>query len=697
MKKQFSIIAAFLFILSSASSQIMNPVKGTWANKQILVVDFPDNCNAYYSLSGEDPETSGFAYDGPVLIDLDGDVKVTVAVIDAAGNKTLEEVSYKVSAASLPEEESAARFIETISSVGIVDYATGDVFSIPASLEYSFGKESYNFEPGTELSMNRNSVIERAIPCTVTDGNVYWRFVINVRPVSSGLFTRKDVPFKVTDWDKITFTDKSQIYKIDDSWWKQPKEPVKLDRSVNHMISWQSVDYAEENMVKFYMLPPKPVINTKTLTDGQVSISVSGVEGYKFGIVAPDGTVGELFDQITVDTFKGDQFKGEISAGIFYDSVYQGRIPVKYDVRKRMPVQPEIHSSVQGNFSRKNVTIEVTSPEKNKIFVNVSGPVILEDDYSISSQDFLFDLSESEYFQLKKKSFVLAPASDGAAAYRIQAYTVDSAGNRSKVSQYSVIIDKCNFYIDGSAVSEEQIAAANGSVEAPYSSFRDVLPIIRQNNYVHLRLKGDVYAPNEKMVIDSNIQLDGNSNARLLVGPNTCFQIRNSSFSVSNILVTLSEHNNSAGSSSLFNVDRGVIYFDNVELSCVFGKNGTIVNADSSVVNVNNTGFTSTAEIYSCGIASVKSKVNIKNSRISTVAGTAVNFSAQGGLFELTGTTCKVTGSMGRIAELFDTHSTITDNSFSADLKKGKGTNKAIYEDSKNLSVDYSRNIESGF
>lgn len=675
----------------------MNPVNGTWANKQILVVNLPDTSNAYYSLSGEDPETSGFAYDGPVQIDLDGEVKVLVAIIDKAGNKTLEEVSYKVEAASLPEEENAFHFLETISSKGLIDYSTGEVFSIPASLDYCFGKEKFNFEPGTDISMNKNSVLERAIPCTVTDGNAFWRFVINVHPVSTGLFTRKDVPFTITDWEKITFNDKSQIYKIDDSWWKQPKEPVKLDRSVNHMISWQSVDYAEENMIKFFMLPPKPMISNTTYGDGQVTITVSGVEGYKFGIFETDGSVGELFDQISIDTFKGDEFKGELSAGIFFDSVYQGRIPVKFDVRKRMPVQPEIRSSAEGNFSRKNVNIEISSPEKNKIFVNVSGPVILEENYSVSSQDLLFDLSESEYFQLKKKSFVLSPSSDGAAAYRIQAYSVDSFGNKSKISQYSVIIDKCNFFIDGTAVSDEQIARANGSSESPYSSLRDVLPIIRQNNYVHLRLKGDVFAPNEKIVIDSNVQIDGNSDSRLLVGPKTCFQIRNSSFSVSNILVTLSEHNNDAGSSSLFNVDRGVLYLENVELSCVFGKNGTVVNSDNSVVQIKNSGITSTAEIYSCGVAAVKSKINVKDSRISTVAGTAVNFSSQGGLFELNNSTCKVTGTMGRIAELFDTHSTITDNVFSGDLKKGKGNNKAVFEDSKNLSIDYSRNIESGF
>ena len=64
----------------------------------------------------------------------------------------------------------------------------------------------------------------------------------------SGLFSRKDVPFEIIDWDTFVFTDRNFIYKIDDQWWQQPKEKIILDRSVSHMISWQNVDYSKENI-----------------------------------------------------------------------------------------------------------------------------------------------------------------------------------------------------------------------------------------------------------------------------------------------------------------------------------------------------------------------------------------------------------------------------------------------------------------
>lgn len=138
MKKTFQLFTVFCFFVESlfcAEARVLNPVPGTWANKQILVVDSPSSSSVYYSLSGEDPETSGIAYDGPVLIDLDGNVSVSVAIIDKNGEKQLEKIEYKVSPASLPEEEKAGSFVETINLNGSVDYNCGDVFSIPSSLD----------------------------------------------------------------------------------------------------------------------------------------------------------------------------------------------------------------------------------------------------------------------------------------------------------------------------------------------------------------------------------------------------------------------------------------------------------------------------------------------------------------------------------------------------------------------------------
>lgn len=697
LNRLFTFLILSLISSAAYSQYIVNPVPGTWANKQVLVVNAPAENSVYYSLSDEDPEKSGIAYDGPALIDTDGDVSIVVAVIDEKGKKTLEKVEYKVKPVSLPENEEAYNFIENITAAGFIDYSAGDVFTIPSSLEYSFGKEILELESGTSLTMDKKSVLSRALPCTVSDGDAFWRFIILVHPVASGQLSRKDVPFEISNWTNVTIKDKKLIYKIDDGWWFLPKKSIKLDRTKSHMISWQDINYSSENIVKFFVLPPKPQIKTQEMSHGEITVFCDGEEGYKFGILGTDGNSSELFDQITIDTFEGDNFKGEIEAGVYFDSVYQGKMAVHFDVHKKLPLKPVITSSVKGNFIRTDTEISISSPEKNKIFASIAGPVVLDEDYSLNdSQETLFSLAAPQFVPLKKSVFTLSSGVNGAAAYKILAYCQDSSGFKSKTSEYTVIIDNCNYYVDSRNTSEEAVSKADGSALHPFTAFHDVIPLLENSRYVHLRVFGEVFAPNEKIVINSNWSIEGKEDARLVVGPNTLFDVRNSSLALDNIVVSLEEHSDSEGF-SLFNVDRGVLYLNNVELGCVYGKNGTVVNADNSVVNIENSGITSSADVYSSIISSVNSKLNIKKSRISSVGQTSVNFSAQGGLFELKDSYCKVTGSMGRIAELFDTYSTIERNTFTGDLIKAAGSGSAVYFDSKNTSVEYSKNTETGF
>ena len=87
MKKCVCLIglAALVFAAVSADVKIINPVKGVWANKQLLVLGLSEGENAYYSLNGSDPRESGFAYDGPVMLDVSGDVEVRIVAVDSRG------------------------------------------------------------------------------------------------------------------------------------------------------------------------------------------------------------------------------------------------------------------------------------------------------------------------------------------------------------------------------------------------------------------------------------------------------------------------------------------------------------------------------------------------------------------------------------------------------------------------------------
>ena len=193
---------------------------------------------------------------------------------------------------------------------------------------------------------------------------------------------------------------------------------------------------------------------------------------------------------------------------------------------------------------------------------------------------------------------MLDPVYEGAAAYKVSAYCLDEHKNKSKLSEYSVIIDQKNYFVDGTVTDPVKIACANGTIDFPFTNFAQVLNLINQSRFVHIRVVGEVHVPAGTSVIGSNCQIEGVNDARLILAPTTTFVVRNSSFSFSNCIITLAESRNTTETASIFNLERGVLYLDGVELSAVFGKSGSIINSDNSVISIKNTGITSSAESY---------------------------------------------------------------------------------------------------
>lgn len=87
MKKFFAFQLFFLLSFSlfcQNRQRILSPVEGNFANKQFLAIELNPGEEAFYSFSssGEasDPLEYGFAYDSPVLIDLNGKIDLKIAI-----------------------------------------------------------------------------------------------------------------------------------------------------------------------------------------------------------------------------------------------------------------------------------------------------------------------------------------------------------------------------------------------------------------------------------------------------------------------------------------------------------------------------------------------------------------------------------------------------------------------------------------
>lgn len=687
-KKILSALPAFLFALArvSADAPVVNPAPGVWANRQALALSLQPGDEAFYSLNGADPESTGFAYDGPVLIDVAGPVTARVSVVSKDGRRENFSVSYTVDE-SLPDDGVAREFVESHKASGTIDYQAGSVLRIPESLSYSMGNFPESLEKGGPISYSAACILSRDIPCSLTDGSRRWRFVIRAMPSRGGSFSRRSLPFSVDEWDEISLDDKRFIYRVDDGMWIPPGRKVAVDRTAERKISWQSVAYEPGNPIESFSLPPKPTLAVRKSPDGSVAVFLRGDPGYRLG--AENSGAAAFFEAAVIDTFPGDEARGTLMASVYFDGARQGSMPVEYDVARRRPSPPVFTSSAKSFYSRDEVSLRVSGEKGSELFIAQSEPWPVGEDGADEGSPPSVDAGEYKSAGGASEMSLRLSSEESAVYRKVSAYSIDANGNKSDAAEYGVVIDRYNYYIDSSA----DPAVADGSRARPFASFDGCSGILGKSRFARVTVSGKVEMPKGETVISSNCAIEGRPGSSLVFGAGSFVTVRSASLDLKNIVVERDDSSDlSVNNVPLFNLEFSTLRMDGCEAFASFNKNGTVIAASVSVVSVKNSGVASQSSVYSSALSAVSTKIKIERSRISTVSLTAVNLSAQGGDFELRSSSCKVSGAYGRPVELFGTRSKITGNTFEADLSSASKTGDEVYRDAKNVSLEYSGN-----
>ncbi|MCQ2592219.1 MAG: chitobiase/beta-hexosaminidase C-terminal domain-containing protein [Treponema sp.] len=672
--------------------KIISPIAGVWCNKQMLIIDNSDNGEYYYSLNGSEPELSGFAYDGPVLIDLTGDVTLKITRI-VKKNVQKYSVNYKV-LQDYADKTTYKNFISSFIDTGVLNYTSGTELEIPSELQFSFGSQPDSFIQGMSLSTSDKSVLSRYIPCTLWNekNGKKWRFMIKTFPQAAKTFSRKNVPFYITDWDYITFTDRNYIYKIDKEFWSLPAENESrfLDRSISHMVSWQSIDYEFGNPIEYFVIPPKPQIIKTENQDGSVCFKLEGDSSYTFSVLyTNEKDFHQLYNEIGVDTFFGDNVSGDLDIGIFSNSVYQGKISTSYDIKKRPPAMPKITSTAKSFYSRKPVKVTITGEPNSDLFISTSSPYLLKDSSDMySPEDLIFakEVKMSPYKKSENQSINLyfEPQGEGASYFKVRAYS-RSDKNKGKVAEYSVIIDQYNFYYDEKGDSSN----ADGTANRPYTDFKKCIDAVNKVGFAKLHVKGAARIPEEEISFLTNCTIINDGNASLCFSPESHLFVKNSTLELAELQIEVSsdykkiknQPTNNEKKGSLIKLDNSVLNIKDCQISGQFQNNGNFIDSYQSVVNINDDLISLSAKDYSSCVSGVKTKLNVNDSIINVQANTAVVFSLNDSDILLKNNSLKVIALKGRIAELFKVKGTVLDNSFKSEMNKPTNSS-AIYKDS---------------
>lgn len=707
MKKLiFLLLSIFFSTAVFANLKVISPIEGTFANRQMLVLETDGTGECYYSLNGSDPETFGFAYDGPVLIDLDGPVEIRIAKTGTYKEETL--VKYTV----IPDNAlttAYGNFISSFFDTGILNYTAGSILSVPEQLKFSFGLPPDSFLQGRDLSISQGSVLTRYIPCTLLDqtSGKKWRFIIKTFPQTAGLYSRRDVPFVITDWNTITFTNDNYIYKIDSEYWELPKNSITLDRTVSHMIRWQNLEYDAGNPIDFFVLPPMPELKQSTDDKGGLIFTLEGDASYSMSLLsAGDGTSGlvtpsqyqELFPQIGVDTFYGDSISGKLEIGFYTNSVYQGKLEVPYSINKRPPSVPIITSNSPTFYSREPVALTIKGESMSELYYAVSQPYTIQslsETYSESSD--LFASVKADNFvkaDSSSLSMVLAPEGNGAVYYKVAAFSKNEK-NVGAIATYSVIIDQYNYYYNSFA----DPSISDGTALRPYATFEQCLEAINKGRYACLRVKGPLKVPTGLHYILSNCIFQNEDDASLEFEQGASLVVKNSNLTLENFTVCpVSNAKNLykiEGIVPYFKLEDSVLDINNCQIAALFDTNGLFTEAIRSSVNVNGTIASVASSVYASFISGVKTNISIKNSSINATAATSVIVSLNQGDVLFNNNSFKVSGEKGRVAEFFAVKGSLLSNSFKANLRNSSNA-APVYTDKKS-NITQSNEESYGF
>ena len=688
MKK---LIVFFVSIFFSAAAfaqlKVISPIEGTFANRQMLVLETDGTVECFYSLNGTDPETFGFAYDGPVLIDLDGPVEIRIAKT----GKNKEEITVKYTV--LPDNAYTASYGSFISSFydsGILNYTSGSILSIPETLQYSFGLPPDSFLTGRDLSISQSSVLTRYIPCTLLDqaNGKKWRFIIKTFPQTAGVYSRRDVPFVITDWDTITFTNENYIYKIDSEYWELPKKSIKLDRSVSHMIRWQNLEYKEGNPVDFFVLPPKPELEQTSGDDGSLIFALQGDASYSMSVLSSGGSettsYQELFTQLGVDTFYGDSVSGTLQIGFYTNSVYQGMLEVPFAINKRPPSTPLISTNAASFYSREPVAISIKGETSSDLYYAISEPYTITSASETYSQDSeVFASIRADNFKKADSSslsFVLLPEGNGAVYFKVAAYSKNEK-NIGPVATYGVIIDQYNYYYNSFA----DASIADGTSLRPYATFDQCIQAINKGRYACLQVKGQLVVPAGVHYIVSNCLFVNEDEASLEFEQGASLVVKNSNLTIENFTICAAGDGKALykidGLVPYFKLEDSVLDIKNCQIAALFESNGLFKEAIRSSVNVSGTIASVSASSYASFISGVRTNVNIQNSSINATATTSVILSLNQGDVYISNNSFKISGEKGRVAEFFAATGTLEKNSYKASLKNASNS-APVYTDS---------------
>ena len=696
-----------LFVLSTfgfartfayTKADVISPVAGVWANCQSLVLDLPSGAEAFYSLSEEDPAVSGFAYDGPTLLNVTGNVHLMLLVVYEGGLSEKIDVRYTVTPQKTPD------YIDLSESDAFVRIDASRFVDIPQTVSYTFGNSSSLFS-GKRLILQRKTIFERFVPLVLYDGQVPFRYVLLcggddgvLNETQAQTQTQSGVADSILefyDWNYFSFKSSVPVeYRIDDQNLRESRsERIYIQRGKDHVIYWrqkqsdaadagEAAAEREQGEVPFTAvlvparpsvagIPETPAVNTA------VRLSLSDPR-FSFGCASGGGKT-RCASVCTIDTLDGDSFGFSRDIDIYYNGIRQGSMRPSFIIDKIPPSPPVISASDNRAYVRKSVLLNFSNTDT--VYYCLKEPFAAAEGASVP-------LSSDDFVKLTSRDMVLESSDTHALFYTLHAYAQDVAGNRSETVVFQTVIDPLNYYVRGKAngsslpvSSAKRPAFADGSPDRPFGDFSALFEVLKTTSAPFVRCVAEgVCTDIPPLVIERDMEICGNGKTRLIFEKDAFVKVKNCTFTLKDC--TLEQNHRSSNGlyqSKLLEAENAVILLSGDELICKGSGSTSCISMRNSSLEITDSGVTVEALSYACGIHAEFSVLAAKNIRTVVLSETAVGMSANHSSVLLNASSFTLAAHLARALEFSASGFTLMNNSFvSQNEMKGTG---AVWSD----------------
>jgi len=627
--------------------RVRNPLPGSWANRQTLLVDAPVGADVRYTIDGSDPAVSGRPYVGPELIAQSGMTMLRVALIAGGAIVREERVLFSQEDAPVPEA------LSSLSRANPVELGSfGEVF-IPEGYSFEIGQAVKPRLLGPRrLSVSALPGTRRFYPITVSDGLATWRWILasgqeGRQTASKDAVTGDAIPatdkpapkVSMHDWEylDVYWPDGPVYASLDGEPWRLLASPLRVDRRGDHSLRW----YAETwngGKVQSLSLPRRPSLrglpaNGATVEPVYLSVDDSPFDvrysiGSFYAPTSPTAASPSLGKGILIEPPADAEGEYAFRASCVIEGVIHGELFARFTVDRKPPEAPAIIVDAAGNFSRAPIRLRIEG--EGEISVSISPPV---------AED-----ARGE----KVKTFILAGDPERPISYTVTASASDRAGNRSAVATRTLTVDLGALYVgaspdagrvavdaarksdgspDAGRVAVDAARKSDGSPDAPFPDLDSALDWAVGPGPWRIYVSGRVQLARRHRLA-GDVSVLGSDSAAVVCAPGAGIDMAGGRLTVSRLEFSRAEPAPRADAplvptrkaAPLVSVEDGFLSVSSASFAHSGGDAACLVRVSRSSVTIESCEMSAEAADYAVAVESRDSTVTVRKSKLSATA-----------------------------------------------------------------------------